>query len=62
MNANFDWDSGVCACVWGGNLIGLSEETLKGFMGFIQMRFEVNSSLSSLKKKSVSECTAFKII
>lgn len=45
-------------------LIGLSEETLKGFMGFIQMRFEVNSSLSILaeKKKSVSECTAFKII
>lgn len=48
-------------CV-GGNLIGLSGETLKGFMGFIQMRFEVNGSLSSLKKKSVSECTAFKII
>lgn len=44
-------------------LIGLSEESLKGFMGFIQMRFEVNSSLFDLgRTESVSECTAFKII
>lgn len=58
MNANFDWP---VSQRWG-YLIGLSQGTLKGFMGFIQMRFEVNSSLSIWKKERVSECTAFKII
>lgn len=47
MNANFDWP---VSQRWG-YLIGLSQGTLKGFMGFIQMRFEVNSSLSVWKKR-----------
>lgn len=47
MNANFDWPVSLRLVY----LIGLSGGTLKGFMGFIQMRFEVNTPLSIWEKK-----------